>query len=63
MTEYRKPFTVNGFGNWFRERVQSIFGWLTLKEAERYTREAQRKRMAVAGMELLVRQQKKSRVK
>ena len=35
----------------------SIFGWLTLKEAERYTREAERKRMAASGMELLVRQQ------
>lgn len=26
-------------------QLMSIFGWLTLKEAERYTREAERKRM------------------
>jgi site-specific recombinase XerD len=85
VTEYGMPFTVNGFGNWFRDRcneaglphcsahglrkagaktaaengatphqLMSIFGWLTLKEAERYTQEAQRKLMAAAGMELLV---------
>lgn len=35
----------------------SIFGWLTLKEAECYTREAQRKLMTASGMGLLVRQQ------
>jgi integrase len=85
VTEYGRPFTAAGFGNWFRERcreagvpgsahglrkagavtaaengatthqLMSIFGWLTLAEAERYTREAQRKRMAGDAMGLLVR--------
>jgi integrase len=36
-------------------QLMSIFGWLTLAEAERYTRAAERKRMAGDAMELLVR--------
>ncbi|MDQ8700581.1 tyrosine-type recombinase/integrase [Hyphomicrobium sp. LHD-15] len=36
-------------------QLMSIFGWLTLKEAERYTRAAERKRLAKSGMHLLVR--------
>ena len=79
------PYTVWGFGNWFRDRcveagvpgrahglrkagaataaengatahqLMSIFGWLTMAEAERYTREAERKRMAGVAMNLVVR--------
>jgi integrase len=86
MTEQGKPFSLNGFGNWFRDRcneaglqhcsahglrkagasiaagngatphqLMSIYGWLTLSQAERYTRAAERKRMAAEGMPLLVR--------
>lgn len=78
MTDFGKPFTAAGFGNWFRERCNeaglpngyaahglrkaaathhanmgatahellSWFGWTTLKEAERYTRGADRKQLA-----------------
>jgi integrase len=77
-TDYGKPFTTPGFGNWFRARCREAglpkgysahglrkaaatriaeagatphqlmawFGWTTLKEAERYTRAADRKRLA-----------------
>lgn len=68
ITEYGRPFTVWGFGNWFRDRcreagvpgsahglrkasaataaengatsqqLMAIFGWLSLNEAERYSR-------------------------
>ena len=38
-------------------QLMAIFGWLTLKEAERYTQAARRKRMARAGMGYLVRQE------
>jgi len=79
------PFTVAGFGNWFRDRcneaglpqcsahglrkaaatvaaengataheLMSIFGWLSLEEAERYTRTAERKKLAERGMARLV---------
>jgi integrase len=34
--------------------LMSIFGWLTMAEAERYTRTAERKRLAERGMGLLV---------
>src|SRR5262249_42172880 len=85
MTEQGKPFTANGFGNWFRDRcneadlphcsahglrksgatfaaengatphqLMSIYGWLTLPQAEHYTRTAERKRLAAEGMPLLV---------
>jgi hypothetical protein len=85
VTEYGRPFSVAGFGNWFRARcdeaglkqcsanglkkagattapengatpheLMSIFGWLSLAEAERYTREAKRKKMAGEAMGLLV---------
>lgn len=85
VTDQGKPFTVAGFGNWFRDRcndagltkcsahglrkaaatvaaengataheLMSIFGWLTLQEAERYTRAAERKRLAERGMGRLV---------
>lgn len=79
MTEYGKPFTPPGFGNWFRAQCDAAgiatgysahgvrkyaatlranlgasahelmawFGWLTMREAERYTRTAERRRLAV----------------
>jgi integrase len=34
--------------------LMAIFGWLSLKEAERYTRGAERKKLAERGMGLLV---------
>lgn len=86
VTEFEKPFTANGFGNWFRARcdeaqlsqcsahglrkagaslaaengasvheLMAIFGWLTMKEAERYTQAARRRRLARNAGELLVR--------
>lgn len=87
VTEYGRPFTAAGFGNWFRERcreagvpgsahglrkagavtaaengatsqqLMAIFGWLTLEETERYTRAAERRRMAGDGMSKLVRRE------
>jgi integrase len=84
ITQFGRPFTANGFGNWFRRRcndaglrhcsahglrkagaaraaengattheLMAIFGWQTVKEAERYTRAAQRKRLAGAAERLL----------
>ena len=85
VNEFGQPFTVAGFGNWFRDRcveagvpgrahglrkaaaalaaengatsqqLMAIFGWLTLAEAERYTRAAKRRKMAGDAMGLLVR--------
>jgi integrase len=84
-TEFGKPFTAAGFGNWFRDRRKEVglakgyaahglrkaaatrhansgatahelmawFGWTTLKEAERYTRAANRRRLAQAAMRKL----------
>jgi integrase len=77
VTEFKRPFTANGFGGWFRARcdeaglpqcsahglrkagaalaaengasvheLMAIFGWLTIKEAERYTQAARRKKLA-----------------
>lgn len=39
-------------------QLMSIFGWLTLKEAERYTKSAERKRLAGDAMHLLRRDKK-----
>ncbi len=86
VTEFNKPFTSNGFGNWFRKRcneaglpqcsahglrkagarraaengateheLMSIFGWLTPKEAARYTKAARQKLLAKKAMPLLLR--------
>ena len=76
-TEYGRPFTSAGFGNWFRERcneagipdgysahglrkaaatrlaeagatdheLMAVSGWRTLKEVQRYTKAANRKRL------------------
>jgi site-specific recombinase XerD len=91
VTEFGKPFTANGFGNWFRARcdeaqlsqcsahglrkagaslaaengasvheLMAIFGWLTMKEAERYTQAARRRRLARNAGELLVRHANKT---
>lgn len=79
VTEFGKPFTSNGFGNWFRKRcdeagvsgsahglrkaaatrcaengataheLMAMFGWTTVKEAERYTRAAERRRLGISG--------------
>lgn len=85
VTAFKKPFTSNGFGNWFRNQcdkaglplctahglrkagatiaaengatphqLMSIFGWRTLKEAERYTRAASQKRLAAGAMSMIV---------
>lgn len=80
LTDFGKPFSDAGFGNWFRDRcneakvpvgysahgvrkyaatvradlgatslqLMAWFGWLTIREAERYTREADRRRLAMA---------------
>ena len=86
VTEYGKPFTAAGFGNWFRNRcneaglpqcsahgvrkasaaraaengatthqLMAMFGWLSMQEAERYTRAAERKRLAKDAPRLLKR--------
>jgi integrase len=84
VTQFGRPFTADGFGNWFRRRcneaglrhcsahglrkagaaraaengattyeLMAIFGWQTVKEAERYTKAAQRKRLAGNAERLL----------
>jgi integrase len=87
-TEYGKPFSVAGFGNWMADRIDqaklpercvphglrkaaarrlaeagcsaneiaSITGHKTLAEVERYTREADQKRLAMAAMDRLAEQ-------
>jgi integrase len=81
VTEFGKPFTEAGFGNWFRDQcnraglrhctfhglrkaaasrlaeagatvheIAAITGHATLKEIERYTKTADRKRLAAAAM-------------
>ncbi|MGE3711030.1 MAG: tyrosine-type recombinase/integrase, partial [Hyphomicrobiaceae bacterium] len=86
VTSFGKPYTANGFGNWFRDacrqaglrdcsahglrkasatlaaeqgatvhQLMAIFGWLSMREAERYTKAAERRRMAGSGMHLLAR--------
>jgi integrase len=83
MTEWGKPFTANGFGNWFRDQcndaglpqcsshglrkaratilaergatdrqLMAVFGWESEKEATKYTKAANRKRLAAAAMRL-----------
>jgi integrase len=85
VTEYGKPFTADGFGNWFREQcraaglpadlsahglrkagatrlaeagatdheIMAWGGWTSLKEVQRYTAAANRKRLAQAGAKKL----------
>lgn len=84
VTSFNKPFTANGFGNWFRDRcdeaglshcsahgirkggattaadhgasdfdLMSFFNWASLKEADTYTRKANRKRLAANTSKLL----------
>ncbi len=82
-----KPYTVWGFGNWFRDRcveagvpgrahglrkagaataaengattmqLMAIFGWLSVEEAERYAKAAQREKMASDAMGKLMRRE------
>ena len=40
--------------------LMSIFGWLTLKEAERYTRAAEQKKIAARAMPMLERGEKRT---
>lgn len=85
VTQFGKPFTANGFGNWFRKRcdeaglphcsahglrkagatiaaengatvnqLMAIYGWASPKEAARYTRKADRKKLAGDAMHLVV---------
>lgn len=92
VTEYGKPFSIAGFGNWFRRRcneaalpqcsahgvrkasaaraaengatvhqLMAVFGWMTMREAERYTRAAQRKKLAADASRLLAREPKRER--
>lgn len=79
VTDYGRPFTAAGFGNWFRERcdeagvsksahglrkagavraaengattqeLMALFGWVNMKEAELYTREADRRRLSLTA--------------
>lgn len=84
VTEFGKPFTANGFGNWFRKRcneaglphcsahgvrkagatiaanagateyqLMAVYGWESPKEAARYTKKANRKKLAGEAMHLI----------
>jgi integrase len=85
VTEYGKPFTAEGFGNWFRQQcraaglpknlsahglrkagatrfaehgatdheIMAWGGWTSLKEVQRYTKAADRKRLAQAAAKKL----------
>jgi integrase len=84
VTKRGKPFTAEGFGEWFRERcnevglrncsahglrkagavraaengataheLMALFGWLSLSEAQRYTRSADRRRLAKNAARLM----------
>lgn len=86
VTEYGRPFTAAGFGQWFRDRcdeatlpqcsahglrkagavraaengataheLMALFGWLSLAEAQRYTRSADRRTLAKNATRLLAR--------
>ncbi len=86
VTEYGRPFTAAGFGQWFHERcaeaklhgcsahglrkagavraaengataheLMAMFGWLSLAEAQRYTRSADRRTLAKNATRLLAR--------
>jgi hypothetical protein len=55
--DYGKPVRASPRKTVRPRTLMAIFGWLTLKEAERYTQAARRKRMARAGMGFLVREE------
>jgi hypothetical protein len=42
-------------------QLMAIFGWRTLKEAERYTRAAQQQRMAGGAMRTIVRAERRTK--
>lgn len=90
LTEWGKPFSSDGFGNWFKDQcvaaglpancsahglrkasatraaengatahqLMSMFGWRTIKEAELYTKQAERRRLAESGMPLVLAQRR-----
>lgn len=85
VTDYGKPYTVAGFGNWFRDQCNAAgvpvgysahglrkasatrlaeagasekqlmawFGWTTMREAERYTKAANNKKLARSAGDLI----------
>jgi integrase len=85
VTEFGKPFTAAGFGNWFREQcelagvpktlsahglrkvgatrlaehgcsdheIMAWGGWTSIREVQRYTKAANRKRLAQRAAERL----------
>lgn len=84
LTTFGKPFTANGFGNWFKKRcrdaelphcsahglrkagatiaaengatehqLMAIYNWDSPKQAARYTRKANRKKLAGGAMHLI----------
>lgn len=86
VTEFGKPYTSNGFENWFKRHCRSaglaecsahglrkaaaataaengattqelmaIFGWLTMKESERYTQATARRCLSANASRLLAR--------
>jgi site-specific recombinase XerD len=88
ITQSGKPFTANGFGNWFKKQcraagldhcsahgmrkaaatiageqgattleLQAMGGWTTLKEPERYTRTANKKKLAAGAMHKVIPEQ------
>jgi integrase len=84
-TTFGKPFTSNGFGNWFKDRcveaglphcsahglrkaaavtaaeagcstheLMALFGWTSVKQAELYTRKANRDKLSQSGASKVV---------
>lgn len=93
VTEKGKPFTANGFGNWFREacdeadlpqcsshglrkagatraaergattkQLMAIFGWSDPKQAEKYIKKADQKRLAKHAVTLLARDESENEI-
>jgi integrase len=93
VTENGKPFTANGFGNWFREacdqadlpqcashglrkagatraaergattkQLMAIFGWSDPKQAEKYIKKADQKRLAKHAVTLLARDESENEI-
>ena len=93
VTEFGKPFTNNGFGNWFGDRcreaglqdrsahglrkasarrlaewgatteqIKAWCGWKTAKEADRYLREVNQRKLAGSVVTLLAEGKKRTQV-
>lgn len=93
VTEFGRPFTVDGFGNRFRKwcneaglrhcsahglrkagasiaaengatthQLMAMFGWKTVKQAEHYTRKANRKLLAGGAMHFVSLEQNKNEI-